>query len=55
MPTAQLSTSQPKGCPAANLEQVAGCLHSKRKPKTLAQMRVALKRELARRRELGRY
>ena len=45
----------PKSLPAAGLEQVAGCLRSKRKPKTLAEMRAALEREVVRRRDRGRY
>jgi len=40
--------------PAAELEDVAGCLPV-RKPKSLAQMRSATKREVMRRHELGRY
>ena len=59
MPSDRLLTKAqvilPKDIPAANLEQVAGCLRSKRKPKTLAEMHTAIKRELLRRRELGRY
>jgi hypothetical protein len=39
-----------------NLEElVAGCLRSKRKPKTLAQMRTAIEREVSRRHDRGRY
>ena len=41
--------------PAARLDEVAGCLSSKRKPKTLAQMHAAIKREVVRRRDRGRY
>jgi hypothetical protein len=59
MPTVRLSTKAqaipPKSFSATNLEQVAGCLRSKRKPKTLAQMRAALEREVVRRRDSGRY
>ncbi len=38
-----------------NLAQVAGCLGSKRKPKTPAQMRAAIEREVNRRHDRGRY
>ena len=38
-----------------NLKDVAGCLGSKRKSKTLAQMRAAIDREVMRRRDRGRY
>jgi hypothetical protein len=59
MPTARLSTKAQvilsKDIPAANLEQVAGCLLSKKKPKTLAQMHAAIKREVVRLRDRGRY
>jgi AbrB family looped-hinge helix DNA binding protein len=41
--------------PAADLDQVAGCLRSKRKPKTLAQMSTAIGREVIRRYDRGRY
>ena len=41
--------------PEVTLEQVAGCLRSKRKPKTLAQMDAAIKREVMRRHDRGRY
>jgi hypothetical protein len=54
MPTAP-STNQPKAFPTANLEQIAGCLRSKGKPKTPAQMRTATEREVVRRRDRGRY
>jgi len=37
------------------LEEVAGCLRSKRKPKTPAQMRTAIGREVLRRHDRGRY
>ena len=40
---------------AADLEEVAGCLRSKRKPKTDAQMRAAIRREVMRRHDRGRY
>ena len=43
------------GFPAASLEKVAGCLRSKRKAKTLAQMRLAIGREVTRRHGRGRY
>jgi hypothetical protein len=59
MPTDRLSTKAqvilPKSFAASNLEQVAGCLRSTRKPMTLAQMRAAIKREVVRRRDSGRY
>jgi len=38
-----------------NLEEVAGCLRSKRKSKAPAQMRAAIVREVIRRRGRGRY
>jgi AbrB family looped-hinge helix DNA binding protein len=41
--------------PDSNLEDVAGCLRSKRKGKTPAQMRGAIGREVMRRRDRGRY
>lgn len=41
--------------PETNLEEVAGCLRSKRKAKTLAQMRAAIGQEVMRRHGLGRY
>ena len=41
--------------PEANLEEVAGCLRSKRKSKTPAQMRAAIGREVMRRHGRGRY
>jgi len=41
--------------PATDLEEVAGCLRSKRKPKTVAQMRTASEREVIRRHDRGRY
>ena len=41
--------------PDANLEEVAGCLRSRRKSKTPAQMRVAMVREVMRRHDRGRY
>jgi AbrB family looped-hinge helix DNA binding protein len=43
------------GCSAANLDQVAGCLRSKRKSKTPAQMGGAIRREVIRRDGSGRY
>jgi hypothetical protein len=59
MPTDRLFTKAqlvpPKSLAACNLEQVAGCLRSKRKPKTLAQMHTAVEREIVRRRDCGRY
>jgi AbrB family looped-hinge helix DNA binding protein len=41
--------------PDANLEEVAGCLRSKSKSKTSAQMRSAIGREVIRRHDRGRY
>ena len=41
--------------PAADLEEVAGCLRSNRKAKTPAQMRAAIGREVLRRHDRGRY
>lgn len=41
--------------PATHLEEVAGCLRSKRKSKTDAQMRTAIGREVMRRHDRGRY
>jgi AbrB family looped-hinge helix DNA binding protein len=41
--------------PNTNLEEVAGCLRSKRKSKTPAQMRAAIGREVQRRHDRGRY
>jgi AbrB family looped-hinge helix DNA binding protein len=41
--------------PDADLAEVAGCLRSKRKPKTPAQMRAAIGREVMRRHDRGRY
>jgi AbrB family looped-hinge helix DNA binding protein len=38
-----------------NIEDVAGCLRWKGKPKTLAQMRAAISREVVRRHDRGRY
>ena len=47
---------RPKGrFPQAGLDQVAGCLRSKREPKTPAQMRIAIRREVMRRHDRGRY
>ena len=37
------------------IEEVAGCLRSKRKAKTPAQMRTAIEREVTRRHGRGRY
>ncbi|MBI4877176.1 MAG: AbrB/MazE/SpoVT family DNA-binding domain-containing protein [Acidobacteria bacterium] len=37
------------------LEDVAGCLRSKRKAKTVAEMRAAIGREVIRRHDRGRY
>jgi AbrB family looped-hinge helix DNA binding protein len=41
--------------PGTGLEEVAGCLRSKRKPGTPAQMRAAIGREARRRHDRGRY
>jgi len=41
--------------PPTELGQVAGCLLSKGKPKTLKQMQSAIVRETARRHDRGRY
>ena len=41
--------------PATKLEDVAGCLRSRRKSKTPAQMRAAIDREVTRRHDRGRY
>jgi AbrB family looped-hinge helix DNA binding protein len=41
--------------PETDLEEVAGCLRTKRKAKTVAQMQTAVEREVIRRRDRGRY
>jgi AbrB family looped-hinge helix DNA binding protein len=41
--------------PRADLDEVAGCLQSKDKSKTLAQMNTAVGREVIRRHDRGRY
>jgi AbrB family looped-hinge helix DNA binding protein len=41
--------------PETRLDQVAGCLQAKRKSKTLAQMNTAIRREVIRRHDRGRY
>jgi AbrB family looped-hinge helix DNA binding protein len=41
--------------PAAKLDDVAGCLRSKRKSKTIAEMHAAIEHEVARRHGRGRY
>ena len=41
--------------PRTDLDEVAGCLRSKRKSKTTAQMRTAIAREVIRRHDRGRY
>ena len=41
--------------PSASLEEVAGCLRSKRKQKTPAQMKASISREVLRRHDRGRY
>ena len=43
------------GFPEADLDQVAGCLRSKRKSKTPAKMGAAIRREVIRRHDRGRY
>ena len=41
--------------PATSLDEVAGCLRSKGKPKTLAQMKAAIDGEVIGRHDRGRY
>jgi len=41
--------------PETKLEEVAGCLRSKRRAKTAEQMRTAIEREVIRRHGRGRY
>jgi AbrB family looped-hinge helix DNA binding protein len=41
--------------PESDLAEVAGCLRSKARPKTPAQMSAAIGREVRRRRDRGRY
>ncbi len=41
--------------PVTDLEEVAGCLRSKRKPKTNAQMIASIGREVKQRHDRGRY
>jgi AbrB family looped-hinge helix DNA binding protein len=41
--------------PATTLDQVAGCLKSKGRAKTIAQMNATIGRELMRRHDRGRY
>jgi len=41
--------------PETRLEDLAGCLRYKGKPKTLAQMNNAIRREVMRRHDRGRY
>jgi AbrB family looped-hinge helix DNA binding protein len=54
--TADGTLLRPSGrFPAASLEEVAGCLRSKGKAKTLAQMDAAIAREVSRRHDRGRY
>jgi hypothetical protein len=61
MKTIRLSTGdeillRPAGrFPDADLEEVVGCLRSKRKSKTPAQMRAAITREVIRHQDRGRY
>jgi AbrB family looped-hinge helix DNA binding protein len=41
--------------PETDLDEVAGCLRTKRKAKTVAQMHTASEREVIRRHDRGRY
>ena len=41
--------------PATELDEVAGCLRSKRTAKTTAQMRAAIERQVTRRHDRSRY
>ncbi len=41
--------------PSADLDEVAGCLRSTGKSKTVEEMRAAIRREVARRHDGGRY
>ena len=41
--------------PRTDLDEVAGCLKSKRKAETIARMHRAIEREVLRRRDRGRY
>jgi AbrB family looped-hinge helix DNA binding protein len=41
--------------PPTELDQVVGCLRYKGKPKTIAQMHSAIRREVKRRHDSGRY
>jgi AbrB family looped-hinge helix DNA binding protein len=41
--------------PETTLDEVAGCLKSRRRPKTAAQMRDAIDREVMQRHDRGRY
>ena len=41
--------------PEASLDQVAGCLRPQRKAKTVAQIDAAIRREVMRRHDRGRY
>jgi len=41
--------------PRTKLEEVTGCLKSRRRPKTAAQMRDAIDQEVMRRHDRGRY
>ena len=41
--------------PRTEMSEVAGCLRFKGKPKTLAEMRAAIDREVKRRHDRGRY
>jgi len=41
--------------PEADLDEVAGCLRSRHKPKTPTQMRASIGREVIRRHDRGRY
>ena len=47
---------RPAGRPSeAELDRVVGCLRSKRKPASIAQMDAAIRREVKRRHDSGRY
>jgi AbrB family looped-hinge helix DNA binding protein len=41
--------------PESDIKEVAGCLRSGRKPKTLSEMRASIGREVMRRHDRGRY
>jgi hypothetical protein len=55
MKTKRLPTNHlPTQSPPVRLEDSAGCQRSGQKPKTLAQMRASIKKEVLRRRDRGR-